>query len=96
MNAIIYQPYCLVGSLAPPKPEKKRLMLHIFKTDIKTPQRIQTLKVLFEHNPFILNWSVDTEDIDNVLRIEALDALKEEDVIRLTKSCGYHCIPLKD
>lgn len=37
----------------------------------------------------IINWSVDLEDIDNVLRIEAKTNLTENTVIELVKEYGF-------
>ncbi len=54
------------------------------------------IKPLFDHHRLINSWSVDTEDIDNVLRIEARNGIGENDIIYLLKTCGFHCEPLED
>ncbi len=65
--------------------------LLIFKTDLKTKKRAKLLKTLFNNNPSISTWSVDTEDVDNVLRIDANEEIVEKDIIRLLRTCGVYC-----
>tara|TARA_R110000796_G_scaffold35017_3_gene90177 strand:- start:165686 stop:165901 length:216 start_codon:yes stop_codon:yes gene_type:complete len=71
------------------------MKLLLFRTDIKTKKKVNSLKPLFNTN-VITNWSVDTEDIDNVLRIEAKENLNESDVIELIEASGHLCEPLPD
>ena len=70
--------------------------LLIFKTDIHTKRKVSLLKQHFKRVPSIIDWNVDTEDIDKVLRIEANETLKEQDVIALMKTQGFYCEPLND
>ncbi len=72
------------------------MSLFIFRTDIKTKKKVKVVKPIFNNNPDIKNWSVDTEDIDNVLRIESNGNLRENDIITLMSSCGFHCETLTD
>lgn len=71
------------------------MKLLILRTDIKTKERVQSITPLF-NSPYIDNWSIDIEDVDNVLRIEAKDELNEQDFIHVIKSCGYFCEALPD
>ena len=68
----------------------------VFKTNIQTQQQIRTLGVIFNHYSQIIEWSVDTEDVDNVLRIVPLGKLKENEIIRLIRSIGFDCEALPD
>ena len=68
------------------------MKLLIFRTD----KKVKAIKSLFRDHPVILDWSIDTEDIDNVLRIEATESLHEGDVISLVKTYGFHCEVLPD
>lgn len=68
----------------------------VFKTNIQTQQQIKTLGVIFNHYSQIIEWSVDTEDVDNVLRIVPLGKLKENEIIRLIRSIGFDCEALPD
>lgn len=67
------------------------MQLFIFKTDINTIQEVRTVNYLFNNHTTINKWSLDIEDIDNVLRIEARENLLEQDVISLINACGFKC-----
>ncbi len=47
------------------------MTLLIFQTNIKSKQKLNALSPIFNAHNGILEWSIDQEDIDNVLRIEA-------------------------
>lgn len=70
--------------------------LLIFRTDIKTKKKVKAVQSLFNKNANILDWSVDLEDIDNVLWIKATEQLVESDVINLIKPEGFYCDALAD
>ena len=72
------------------------MKLLILKTDIETKKEVKAVKPIFNNNPDITNWSVDVEDIDNVLRIEAENELNDEDIINLLQICGFYAEPLPD
>ena len=65
--------------------------LYIFKTDIQNQEKAKALDTVFNKYPSINRWTIDTEDIDKVLRIESLDYLSENEVIRGIKEIGYNC-----
>ncbi|WP_298520452.1 hypothetical protein [uncultured Kordia sp.] len=58
----------------------------IFQTDIKSVEKVAMLEPVFNNHADILSWSVDLEDIDKVLRIEANACLTETAVIELGKA----------
>ena len=70
--------------------------LLILKTNIKTEENVQRVAPIFNAHRAILNWSVDTEDIDNVLRIEATQDLSEEHIIQLMSTHNFCCEELPD
>lgn len=70
--------------------------LLIFQTDIKSKKKVKSLKPVLNSHSDIINWSIDLEDIDNVLRIEATSNLLEEDVIDLVKIKGFNIEALTD
>ncbi|MEK6152184.1 hypothetical protein WIW50_02945 [Flavobacteriaceae bacterium 3-367] len=68
----------------------------IFRTDIKTKKKVRAVEPLFSKLSPVNRWSVDIEDIDNVLRIETADSLNESDIIRLLNIYGFQCETLAD
>jgi len=68
----------------------------VFKTDIRSPQKVRLVGPVFRGHPSIIDWSVDIEDIDHVLRIVTLGTIRESDIIRLVKKCGFRCEILDD
>ncbi len=69
---------------------------YVFKTNIGTRQKVEEIHSIFETNPVIDDWNVDTNDVDNILRIRQSIQLKENDVINLVKSHGFLCEILPD
>ncbi|WP_438425707.1 hypothetical protein [Aquimarina macrocephali] len=70
--------------------------LLIFRTDIKSKKKVKSLKPVLNNHSDIIKWSIDLEDIDNVLRIEATTNLSEVDVIDLVQVQGFFIKTLSD
>ena len=75
----------------------------IFKTDLKTKKRIELIQPLLQTSVHIESWTVDTDDIDNVLRIKTQHITGENDIIHLEnniisllKQRGIYCAVLED
>jgi hypothetical protein len=68
----------------------------IFRTDIKTRKKVKTIASAFNNHPVIKRWTIDTQDIDNVLKIEPSDSLQEIDIIKFVRTLGFYCEPLPD
>ncbi|WP_298421877.1 hypothetical protein [uncultured Kordia sp.] len=68
----------------------------IFQTDIASEEEVMHLKTVFNNHSDIINWSVDFEDIDNVLRIEANSNLTENTVIKLVKKQKFNIKTMLD
>jgi hypothetical protein len=68
----------------------------IFKTDIRTRKKVDTIKPMFDNHATIANWYIDLEDRDRVLKIEANGDLHERDIIDLVSAKGYTCEVLPD
>jgi|TARA_R110000851_G_scaffold144049_1_gene283088 hypothetical protein len=64
--------------------------LLIFQTDIKSRNKVKSIEPILNNHSDILKWTIDLEDIDNVLRIEATTNLLEEEVIDLIKDKGFY------
>lgn len=67
------------------------MKLIILKTDIQNSSKLEILKRLFRTKKEILDWSIDMEDRDNVLRIQARSNLEEGDIIRMTRAYNLLC-----
>ncbi|TBN04905.1 hypothetical protein EYD45_06485 [Hyunsoonleella flava] len=68
-----------------------KTQLFILRTDIGTQQKVKQVKSFFDSNTDIIKWSIDTEDIDNVLKIKATKNLSEADIINQLKTQGFFC-----
>jgi hypothetical protein len=68
----------------------------VLKTDIQNRRIVKLVKPILNKHPMINVWSIDTHDIDNVLRIEASGSLVESDIINLLKTQGFLCEELPD
>lgn len=67
----------------------------VFKTNIKTDEDKQKVALVLNSLPHINRWTVDCEDCDCVLRIEA-EGMSEEQIIELIQQAGFYCEELKD
>ena len=72
------------------------MVVLIFQTDIKSKGKVKSIKPILNRHSDIIKWSVDLEDIDNILRIEATTELKEKEVIDIIKEKGFYIQPLLD
>ena len=68
----------------------------IFKTDLRTKSKVGVIEPILNALSSIAHWSVDTEDIDNVLRIVSSGNLKEQEVIKMVQKGGFNCETLPD
>ena len=74
---------------------KRLAKVYVFKTNIESELDLNIVKSVFNHNPSIIEWSVDMEDIDNVLRVETKKHLSEKDIIDEVTSKGFFCEELE-
>ncbi|CAM1354438.1 MULTISPECIES: hypothetical protein [Tenacibaculum] len=72
------------------------MKLFIYGTDIDTKKKEESIRQLFNQDNNIINLSIDLEDVDNVLRIEATDITTEADIINKVKEKGFNCMELAD
>lgn len=72
------------------------MKLFIFSTNINTQQKVKSVHKLFNNDQNIIDFSVDIEDIDNVLRIETTDIINESDIVDRVKNKGFNCVELAD
>lgn len=67
----------------------------IFKTNLHSKKEVREIGPLLESIPDIVEWSVDTEDIDKVLRIETRQYCIDR-IITLLTNAGFYCEELTD
>ncbi len=68
----------------------------LFKTNINTDSKVNSLKPILDSHYRITSWSVDTMDVDNVLRIVTKQDLDDTEIIELIENLGYSCSTLTD
>lgn len=68
----------------------------IYRTDIGTKKKAKAIGAILDAHPLIVHWSVDTEDIDKVLRIVVSKQLNEGEIVEIMAQNGVQCEPLPD
>jgi hypothetical protein len=63
----------------------------IFTTNIQTKRQLFDIEEVLSTHPSIASWHVDTDDIDNVLRIELKEVLSEIELIEEAHKLGIAC-----
>ena len=74
---------------------KRPVLVLVFKTNLRFKKDIRQVQPLLDNHRGILAWNVDRNDIDNVLRIEAMH-VQAHDIIGLLTNAGYFCEELPD
>ncbi|MCD2260031.1 hypothetical protein [Psychroserpens luteolus] len=69
--------------------------IYIFKTNIETKKEADNIKKMLSSALGIRQFSIDLEDIDKVLRIEAHKNLDESKIINKVISGGFSCEELE-
>lgn len=67
----------------------------VFKTNIRFKKDLQKVKPWLGSVASVLQWNVDQQDVDKVLRIETLHPNPHE-IISTVKQAGYFCEELPD
>ena len=70
--------------------------LFILRTNIKTKSKLNSIKSLFNNHSKIIEWSIDLEDIDKVLKIRSVKNFNENDLKNLLNLKGFNCEALPD
>ncbi|MFN8344567.1 MAG: hypothetical protein U0X91_06175 [Spirosomataceae bacterium] len=66
------------------------LQIFVFKTTVKTQEDKEKIAPFLHSLPQIHRWTVDCEDCDCVLRIEA-EGISEEQIIGQVQQAGFEC-----
>ena len=67
----------------------------VFKTNVENMNHIRKLYPLLKTIQGILKWNIDTEDVDRILRVEAVSVAPQRIEMAL-QSAGYYCKELED
>ncbi|MGB5982997.1 MAG: hypothetical protein WBG46_12710 [Nonlabens sp.] len=68
----------------------------VFRTSIATKKAVAATASFFNEHPDIMDWSIDLEDWENILRIESKDDIDVENLIQHIYTLGYSCEELED
>ncbi|MCT4622430.1 MAG: hypothetical protein N4A46_02315 [Schleiferiaceae bacterium] len=66
----------------------------IFKTNVATPDQKDQLKHIIENETDIPLWTIDMEDVDNVLRVKETARFDEEHLISLFSQSNIRLEPM--
>jgi cell fate (sporulation/competence/biofilm development) regulator YmcA (YheA/YmcA/DUF963 family) len=66
----------------------------VFKTNLTNTKRISEVEPLLDVHPHIVQWNVDLNDCDNVLRIVSKNIAAAE-VENMLLGAGYYCEELQ-
>ena len=67
----------------------------VFRTSIATKKAVKVTASLFNEHPEIIDWSIDLEDWENILRIEAKENIKINSLIERIHALGFNCQELE-
>lgn len=62
----------------------------ILRSNVDTAADVTRLGLMMDRHTSINRWTVDLEDVDRVIRIEAT-GISPAEIIRLIRSLGYQC-----
>jgi hypothetical protein len=67
----------------------------VFKTNVENMKHVRKLYSLLKTIQGVLKWNIDTEDVDNILRVEVLSVAPSKIEMAL-QNAGYYCKELED
>ena len=68
--------------------------IHVYKTNLNSMEDVTALRPILDRHSDIVQWTIDLEDVDKVLRIIAKDSATEKNFQLLLTSLGFECNPL--
>ena len=68
---------------------------YILKTNINTSTQLHQLKTIMDKQNQVATWSIDMQDIDRVLVVNA-ERLKQDELLQLVNRQGIDCSELPD
>ena len=73
---------------------KSQTEILVFKTNLTDAKRIEGVEPLLDVHPHIIQWNVDLNDCDNVLRIVSKNIAAQE-IETILLGAGYYCEELQ-
>jgi hypothetical protein len=73
---------------------KSGIEILVFKTNLTNAKRIGDVESLLDVHPHIVQWNVDLNDCDNVLRIVSRH-IEAREVENILLNAGYYCEELQ-
>lgn len=72
------------------------MQILVFRTSIATKKAVAATASFLNDHPDIIDWCIDLEDWENILRIEAKDDIEIKNLIQNIHTLGYSCEELED
>lgn len=70
------------------------MLILILKSNLKTQEKVDEYSPLFNLHPAIQKWTIDLEDIDNVLRLETNHDFDLNSFSKLVNEYGINVVEL--
>jgi hypothetical protein len=75
-------------------PVQRGIEILVFKTNLTDTKRISDVESLLDIHPHIVQWNVDLNDCDNILRIVSRN-IEAQEVENMLLNAGYYCEELQ-
>ena len=75
-------------------PLHRGIEILVFKTNLTDTKRISDVESLLDIHPHIVQWNVDLNDCDNILRIVSRN-IEAQEVENMLLNAGYYCEELQ-
>jgi hypothetical protein len=77
-----------------PAPARNGIEILVFKTNLTNTKRVSDVESILDIHPHIIQWNVDLDDCDNVLRIVSRN-IEAREVENMLLNAGYYCEELQ-
>jgi hypothetical protein len=67
------------------------MVILVFKTSLNHQKHVQMISPILNSHPQVINWSVDLDDWERILRIEVKDRAAEYGIAECIKALGFDC-----
>ena len=80
--------------LPPPSAVRNGIEILVFKTNLADAKRVSDVESMLDVHPHIIQWNVDLNDCDYVLRIVSRN-IEAREVENMLLNAGYYCEELQ-